>query len=107
MDGKQLDFVVLDSVQQLVHGIVQNLGPIEQKTQVQSEYAAVACGQAKGIEARCTVIVPQQLQQLGRPPLRGSMLRKCIFNTPFQEYWQASSLLMVLHNQATGDYSYL
>ena len=32
MDRKRLDFVVLEPPQQLVHGLVQKLGPVEQKT---------------------------------------------------------------------------
>ncbi len=29
VDGKRLDFIVLDPAQQLVHGLVQKLGPVE------------------------------------------------------------------------------
>ena len=71
VDGKRLDFVLLDPAQQLIHGLVQNLGPVEQKTQVESEYAAVACGQAEGVEARCTVIVPQQVKAIGASAFAG------------------------------------
>ena len=34
VDGKRLVFALLNPPQQLVHGLVQNLGAVEQKTQV-------------------------------------------------------------------------
>ena len=80
MDGKRLDFVVLDPAQQLVHGLVQKPGAVEQETQVATEYAAVACRQAEGVEARCTVIVPQQLQAIGASAFAGQHAVKTVHN---------------------------
>ena len=80
MDSKRLDFVVLDPAQQLVHGLVQKLGAVEQKTQVETEYAAVACRQAEGVEARCTRVVPQQAQAIGASALAGQHTVKTVHN---------------------------
>jgi len=78
VDGKRLDFVVLDPAQQLVHGLVQKLGPVEQKTQVETEYAAVACRQAEGVGARCTSVVPQQAQAIGASAFAGQHAVKTV-----------------------------
>ena len=40
VNGKRLNFALLYPAQQLVHGLVQKLGPVEEKTQVETEYAA-------------------------------------------------------------------
>jgi len=78
VDSKRLDFVVLNPFQQLVHGFVQNLRTIEQKTQVEPEHAAVVCRQAEGVEARGTSVVPQQLQAIGASAFAGQHAVKTV-----------------------------